>query len=349
MIAKVVGHSHFTRGVAFLKGGTIVQQTPGGKNQKRAQAAAPDAWRMPAVSTLKPSPVFNTDCMSTIPQEFHDILERALAAAPLSDGQIRRIIDSGPDQLPALLHMAGRVRQHFFGRTVQFCAIINAKSGRCSEDCTFCAQSVHYATDSPEYPLKDAHTILQAARRMKAAGAGRFSLVTSGKSLSARELDAAASLLQSIRNEGLEPDISPGVLDEPRLKALQAKGLSGYHHNLETSRSHFPAVCTTHDYDEDVDAVRAAVKSGLYVCSGGLFGLGETWEDRVELALLLRELGVHSVPVNFLHPIPGTPLADRPLLQPEEALKTIMLLRFLLPDRQIRICGGRETVFGSRR
>ncbi len=145
------------------------------------------------------------------------------------------------------------------------------------------------------------------------------------------------------------PDLSPGILDWAQLKTLKDAGLKGYHHNLETSASFFPRMCTTHAYEEDVAAVRAGIEAGLYVCSGGIFGIGETWDDRVELALLLRELGVQSVPINFLHPIPGTPLEYRHTLSPEEALKIVALYRFILPDRALRICGGRLAVFGQER
>ena len=145
---------------------------------------------------------------------------------------------------------------------------------------------------------------------------------------------------------GLLADTSCGILGRDELEALKRAGCSGYHHNLETARSFFPGVCTTHDYEEDVRAVRLARQAGLYVCSGGIFGLGETWAQRAELALTLRELDVQSVPVNFLHPIPGTPLAHRPPLDRVEASKIVALLRFLLPDKHIRICGGRQTVFG---
>jgi len=148
---------------------------------------------------------------------------------------------------------------------------------------------------------------------------------------------------------GMQPDLSPGILDRSQLKTLKDAGLKGYHHNLETSASFFPSMCSTHAYEEDVAAVRTGIKAGLYVCSGGIFGIGESWDDRVELALLLKKLGVPSVPINFLHPIPGTPLENRPVLAPEEALRIVALYRFILPDRALRICGGRLTVFGQQR
>jgi biotin synthase len=281
--------------------------------------------------------------------DLSDILHRAQQGRVPTDAQLRWLIDPDPDRMPELLALANALKEQHFGSTVQFCAIINAKSGRCPEDCAFCAQSAHYETGSPEYPLLDRETILAAARSMAAAGARRFSLVTSGKQPSRLELQTIAELLGPVRDLGLHPDISVGVPAPGDLAMLKEAGLAGFHHNLETSRTFFPWICTTHDYEEDVQAVRDAVATGLMVCSGGVLGLGESWEDRIELGLTLRELGVHSVPLNFLHPIPGTPLAGRPVLDPDEALRVIALFRVLLPDRHIRICGGRERVFGPFR
>jgi biotin synthase len=277
------------------------------------------------------------------------ILDRASAGLPPTDAQLRLLTEPDPQRLPEVLRLARRLKERHFGRTVQFCAIVNAKSGRCSEDCAFCAQSAHYRTDTPEHPLLARETILAAARAMAAAGARRFSLVTSGKQPPREELAAIAAMLGPLRGLGLLPDVSLGILGREGLAMLKAAGLSGLHHNLETSRTFFPAICTTHDYEEDVQAVRDAVAEGLMVCSGGVFGLGESWDDRIELGMTLREIGVHSVPLNFLHPIPGTPLAGRPVLSAEEALRIIALFRAILPDRHIRVCGGRETVFGAAR
>jgi biotin synthase len=281
--------------------------------------------------------------------DLSDILLRAQEGRIPSDAQLRWLVDPEPERLSELFDLARILKTQHFDNTVQFCAIINAKSGRCSENCAFCAQSAHYETGSPEYPLLDRGTILAAARVMRDAGARRFSLVTSGKQPSPMELQTIAGLLAPLRDLGLAPDISVGILGRANLDMLREAGLVGLHHNLETSRTFFPSICTTHDYEEDVQAVQDAVAAGLMVCSGGVLGLGESWEDRIELALTLRGLGVHSVPLNFLHPIQGTPLGERPVLDPDEALRIIALFRVLLPDRHIRICGGRETVFGPAR
>ncbi|EGB15908.1 biotin synthase [Pseudodesulfovibrio mercurii] len=277
------------------------------------------------------------------------IARKGLDGVLPSDAEILFLIAQAQERLPELLGHARRIREARFGNRVGLCAIVNAKSGTCSEDCAFCAQSGHHAAHSPEYPLLPTGEIAAAADRARASGATRFGIVASGKLVGGRDLDGFERAVRAVAGVGLTPDLSPGLLDRAQLARLKRAGLAGYHHNLETSATHFPRMCTTHAYQEDVDAVRAGLDAGLYVCSGGIFGIGETWDDRVELALLLRELGVPSVPMNFLTPIPGTPLEHRAPLAPEEALAIVALYRFLLPDRHLRICGGRPTVFGEAR
>lgn len=277
------------------------------------------------------------------------ISRKALAGHALTAADIRYLIDLPQERLPELLEHARRIRTQWFRDGVGLCAIINAKSGTCSENCSFCAQSAHHGADSPEYPLLPSQDIVQAAARAGKSGVTRFGIVASGKLVGGRDLDGFAEAVRGVAKLGIQPDLSPGILGRSQLKTLKDAGLKGYHHNLETSASFFPSMCTTHAYEEDVAAVRAGIEAGLYVCSGGIFGIGESWDDRVELALLLRELGVQSVPINFLHPIPGTPLENRPVLAPEEALRIVALYRFILPDRALRICGGRLTVFGQER
>ncbi len=274
---------------------------------------------------------------------------KALSGEQLADSDIRFIIDLPQDRLGELLECAHGIRTARFGNKISLCAIINAKSGTCSENCSFCAQSGHHGAESPEYPLVSAEDIAAAGAAARAHGVTRFGVVCSGKLVGDDDLAGFAEAVKQLAALGIAPDLSPGILDRSQLKALKNAGLQGYHHNLETSASFFPQMCTTHAYEEDVRAVRAGMEAGLYVCSGGIFGIGESWEDRVELALLLGELGVPSVPMNFLHPIPGTPLEGQDVLAPEEALKIVALYRFLLPDRALRLCGGRLTVFGEER
>lgn len=277
------------------------------------------------------------------------IADKAMAGFLPNDAELSFLLETDESRLPEMLQQAHRIRRHHFGDAISLCAIVNARSGRCSEDCSFCAQSAHHSTHAPEYPLLAPEEIERAARRAAQWGVRRFGIVTSGKHVGDSDFQGYAEAVRAVVRAGLVPDISPGILTPDQIMALKEIGLSGYHHNLETSASYFPNVCTTHAYEEDVEAVRAALDCGLSVCSGGIFGIGESWDDRVELALLLRELGVPSVPVNFLMPFAGTPLENMPVMSPNEALKLVALYRFLLPDRAIRICGGRLTVFGQKR
>ncbi|MFH1913224.1 MAG: biotin synthase BioB [Pseudomonadota bacterium] len=271
---------------------------------------------------------------------------KVLDGRSLSDADIRFLVELPNERVLELTRFAHTLRLDRFGDRVELCAIVNAKSGGCTEDCAFCAQSARSRADSPRHGLLAAGEIEAAARAAGAHGAARFGIVASGKDVGAKDFEGFVEAVGRVAGLGLAPDLSPGVLDQAQLKTLKKAGLKGYHHNLETSASFFPSICTTHGYDEDVRAVRAGLEAGLRVCSGGIFGLGEGWDDRVELALLLASLGVDSVPINFLQPIPGTPLAGREVLAPVEALKVIGLYRFLLPDAAIRLCGGRLSVFG---
>ncbi|MDP3429351.1 MAG: biotin synthase BioB [Desulfomicrobium sp.] len=228
------------------------------------------------------------------------------------------------------------------------CSITNAKSGTCSQDCTFCAQSGHYDTGSPTHPLLSLEELIERGLAMQKAGAKCYSLVTSGLRLSSAEIDRICHCAVDLKSRtSLELSASLGLLSDDYADRLTRAGLTRYHHNLETARSHFPSICTTHDYDEDIATIRLARKHGLKICSGGILGLGETWAQRVELAATLAGLSVDTVPLNFLCPIPGTPLQDSPLLSPHDALKSVALFRFMLPRASITIAGGRERVLGD--
>lgn len=258
------------------------------------------------------------------------------------------LLESGdPVLLEEMADVACRVARLFFGQAVSLCAIVSAKSGRCAEDCAFCAQSARHRTDSPVHAFLDVDDVAQRARAAKKAGATRFGIVSSGTSLSEADFARLLEAVAAVKDLGLAADASMGLPRPGQLEALQGAGLGLYHHNLETSRSFFPNICTTHAYDEDVAAVRQALALGLGVCCGGLFGLGESFAQRAELALTLADLGVTSVPVNFLNPIPGTPLAGRPILQSSEAGAILTLYRLILPRANLRVCGGRPLVFGA--
>lgn len=249
--------------------------------------------------------------------------------------------------LPLLFYGASRIRDHYTDHGIKLCAIVNAKSGRCPEDCTFCAQSAHHKTQIEVYPLMDPQQILHKAQEAKTMGAKRFSIVTSGTALKEKELEEVARTIRLVKKETeLALCASLGMLTQGTAHLLKEAGLSCYHHNLETSPSFFPRICTTHRYEEDLDTLRAAKEGGLEVCSGGIFGLGESPAQRLELAFTLREMGVNSVALNFLNPIPGTPLERAETVTPLEILKFVALFRFIVADKDLRICGGRE--FGLR-
>jgi biotin synthase len=228
------------------------------------------------------------------------------------------------------------------------CSIINAKSGACSEDCRFCTQSAHFPTETPVYPLLPEAEIVAAARQAKDNGAGRFSLVTSGRGASAREVAALAARIAAIRAAvDIKVCGSFGIVGVAELAVLQAAGMDRYHHNLESSREFFPTICTTHTFEDRLATIRAAHSLGLSVCSGGILGLGETEADRVSLAATLAELAVDSVPLNILIPLPGTPLADLEPLAVEEILRAIAIFRLLLPTVPVRLAAGRESALGD--
>ncbi|MGC9063020.1 MAG: biotin synthase BioB [Calditerrivibrio sp.] len=275
------------------------------------------------------------------------IKEKVLSGEEISYGEIRFLIDFPEDDIQPLLNAAYEIKKAFFSSKIDLCSIANVKSGLCSEDCKFCAQSAHYKTESSVYEYIGETKLRDAIEFYKSKGVRRFALVTSGKTLDEETFDRILKDVKLIKDYGLVPDISAGILTKDQLVRLKDAGLNGFHHNLETSRTFFPKICSTHDYDEDVKTVKDAVELGLYVCSGGIFGIGESWEDRVELAYELKSLNVQSVPINFLNPIKGTPLEDRPVMSEIEALKIIAIYRFILPDRQIRVCGGRNRVFNE--
>jgi len=248
-----------------------------------------------------------------------------------------------------LLSAANQVAREHKGWDVELCGIVNAKSGRCRENCSFCAQSAHHKTDVAEHVLISSERMVDASGEANELRAARFGIVTSGTRIrDGHELDEICKAVVCITEKGETlPCASLGILDDAALTRLRDAGLTSYHHNLETARSFFPNVCTTHDYEDDVGAVRAAKRVGLRTCSGGIFGLGETLAQRVELADTLRTLGVDSVPLNFLVPIAGTPLVSRPALQPLECLRIIAVFRLMMPRATIKVCAGRARNLGD--
>lgn len=244
--------------------------------------------------------------------------------------------------LEKLCQKADELRRHFCSNGFDICTIINGKSGRCSENCRFCAQSAYNHTNAAEYPLLPAEEIVAQAKLNHQQGVLRYSIVTSGKRLSDDEVDKMCEVVRKIREEtGISVCISFGLLNEGQYRKLKKAGVARVHNNLETSRRNFPNICTTHTFDDKINAIRAARAAGLSVCSGGIMGLGEAPEDRIDMALTLRELGIKSIPVNMLNPIPGTPMGQNKRLTLEDMRRIVAVYRFILPDASIRLAGGR--------
>jgi len=251
-------------------------------------------------------------------------------------------LSSHPDQ-DGLHRLADEIRCHFHGRRFHLCSIINARSGNCSEDCRFCAQSARHRTTVVRYRVIDADQALEQARDNDRYGVDRLSLVTSGRDLDRAGLEAMAGLYDRIRRHtSLRFCASMGLLGAGRLTRLRNLGVDRYHCNLESNLSRFAAVCTSHSYQDKVRTLEQARRQGFSLCSGGIVGMGESMADRIDLALELRDLGVLSIPINILTPIPGTPLAHHPVPSLEEILTTVALFRLLNPRAVIRMAGGRQ-------
>jgi biotin synthase len=243
-----------------------------------------------------------------------------------------------------LLAWANRIREHFKGNKVHLCSIVNAKAGACSENCRFCAQSSFYQTGSPKYGFVDPEPVLEAAEEANKYGVTAVGLVAAWKGLNEGPmLDEVCDRIRELKASGkTRPDASLGIIKNQRVAdRLKEAGLECYGHNLESSRRFFPQHCTTHTYEDRLETIGYLKKAGIKICSGGIIGMGETREDRCELAFALKELGANVVPINILNPIPGTPFEKNPPLAPLEILKTIACFRFILPRQEIMIAGGR--------
>ncbi len=275
--------------------------------------------------------------------ELQTITEKTIREKTVNLKEALELYDLGKSKPFLLMAYASEVRDYFKGKNISLCSIVNAKSGLCPENCKFCAQSAHYVTRAEVYPLMTKENILERAKEAKESGASMFSIVTSGTRIEGedewKEIEEAIVGMVAL---GIKPCASIGMLDSERAKRLKDVGLFRYHHNLETARSNFDNICSTHDYDDDIETVKNAKNAGLSVCSGGIIGLGETMEQRIEMAFTLKELDVDSVPINILNPIDGTPMSSAESLSPLEILITIALYRFILPDKDIKLCGGKE-------
>ncbi|GAU08996.1 biotin synthase BioB [Desulfoplanes formicivorans] len=269
-----------------------------------------------------------------------DLAEKALTIR-LTRDELLQLIPLPDQALTGLWAGAERIRTHFFGTSIHLCTICNAKSGRCSEDCHYCAQSAHFDTHVAAYPLLPHDQLVQDGMLAAHSPIHRYAMVTSGRRLPKQEIPQVAKAMGDLQEANVNLCASLGILDKEDLLTLKAHGMTRYHHNLETCRELFPRICTTHGFEERVATLRMAKEIGLQVCSGGIFGMGENLEQTLDLALTLRDIDVDAVPMNFLIPIPGTPLENTRPLQPLECLRRIALFRFALPDKEIIICGGR--------
>ncbi len=277
--------------------------------------------------------------------DWTDIRARGERGIGISEAEAMAITAlDDPDQIDALLDTAEHIRRHHRGDMVNTCGITNAKSGRCPEKCNFCSQSAFFHTEAPQYTTKDPDTIVAEAHQAFEKGVREFSIVMAGRAIDTeKDLSALEIAFSRIREEtGLQTCASLGLMKKEDLARLQKAGMQSMHHNLETARSYHSNIVESHTYDDEVETLRHAKSLGMYVCSGGIFGMGESWAQRVEMALDLREIDVDSVPVNFLNPRPGTPLADTKELTPQDCLKIIALYRLVLPTKDILVCGGRE-------
>ena len=244
--------------------------------------------------------------------------------------------------LDELTKAADKLRRHFSGNKANFCSIINGKSGKCPENCKFCAQSARHHTGVEEYGFLDNDKILAECRHNEQRGVHRFAIVTAGRALTGKDFDKANdafSLLSKKTKMGL--CASMGLLSFEQFERLKSCGVTRYHCNIETSRRNFPNICTTHTFDEKLSCLARAKAAGLEICSGGIVGMGETWEDRVDMALTLSKLGVSSIPINALIPIKGTPFEDLPRLTENDILRIVALFRIIVPDADIRLAAGR--------
>jgi biotin synthase len=276
-------------------------------------------------------------------KKIRKIGDKVLGGGSVSMKEVYPLLEAkGPDILD-LAAMANRVREAFNGNEIDLCSLLNAKSGKCSEDCAFCAQSAHYKTEAPVYPMMDMNRIVEEAKGAQRKGTGRFCLITSGRELNDREFETILNALDQIRRETtLDLDCSLGTLSEERAESLKKVGVTRYNHNVETAESHFSKICSTHSFRDRIKTIEVLKEQGFSICCGGIIGLGESPQQRLELAFSLRQLGIDCIPFNILNPRPGTPLEHSESLSPMEIIKTISLFRLVLPKGTIKIAGGRE-------
>jgi biotin synthase len=283
------------------------------------------------------------------PSVYEGYATRALAGDALTRDEALAVLHAPDAELRPLLLAAFRVRERHFGRRVKLCMLRNARSGLCQEDCHYCSQSTVSTADIDTYRLLPTDTLIEGAEAAVARGARRYCMVTSGRGPSARDIAQLGDATRAIKQRfpDLEICVSPGLMDDAQARELKEAGVGWVNHNLNSSERFHPSICTTHTYADRVATVRAVQRAGLATCCGGIIGMGETDDDVVDLAFALRELGVDSLPVNFLLPIAGTPFEGREGVAASRGLKALCLFRFTNPAAEIRAAGGRERNLGA--
>lgn len=278
-----------------------------------------------------------------------DLARKVIEGKDLSRSEALRLVClDDRDKIDELLQAAGELTRSLHGSKASLCAIVNAKSGLCPEDCSFCAQSLKFQSGVKRYPLLEPEEILKKARLAEERGAHEFCIVTSGKALTEGEFEQLLSIVNLLRREtALQVDVSPGFLTLKQAQRLKEAGVTRINHNIQTSPRFYGQIVTTHSYSDRTATLQSLREAGLEVCSGVILGLGETREDRVEAALELRKFSPECVPINLLDPRPGTPLAQSSLLDPMEIVKTIAVFRLILPRTNLRLAGGRRLQLGS--
>jgi len=273
----------------------------------------------------------------------NNLAERVISGEKLTKEEGLQILSIPDELVMELVEEASKVREYFFKNQMEFCSLINAKNGACTEDCSFCAQSSHYKTPINAYGLVNKDEMLAGAEKAVAINANRYCIVVSGRRASKEEVDKIADAVKEIKESyPIKVCCSLGTIDEEDLAKLKDAGVDRINHNLETSEIYFPKIVSTHTWKERYETIKKIQKVGLSTCTGGIFGMGESDEDIVDLAMTYRDLKVDSIPLNFLIPIPGTPLGDKHGLTPLKCLKIIALFRLFNPKSEIRLCGGRE-------
>lgn len=276
------------------------------------------------------------------------LADRVLDGVEIDFADALAILDCPDEQLLELLAAAFRIRRRYFGNTVQLYFLMNAKSGLCPEDCGYCSQSKVSDAEIPRYNLLDRNKLMEGAELAASRQAKTYCIVISGRAPSEREMTAITTIVPEIKKRwNLKVCACLGLLNEQQAQQLKACGIDRVNHNLNTSEAYYGQICSTHSYQDRLETLRAVRNAGIELCSGGILGMGETKEDDVRMAFALRDLGVESIPVNFLNPIDGTPLEGVRRLNPRDCLKALAMFRFANPSRELRIAGGRELHLGS--